>query len=243
MSLCVLTSLRTLRDLSASSTPRSFEDLACASPSPYKSEPFLLRWTFPLPNCTLTVERSRGPSLSCATALAICHQWTCSCISSKRRAQARSCGLASTVLLERCCWRSSSSPIRASRSTSSKCGVTGGTPLSWTGFLFTGRRSPISRSPGISRTYLLKSRRCATSFLAFKHLLTRWSCSNLSSALRPSRVILVCCLTMLFLVYLHTVLIYFLCIAFFLRRHGTKRGEEEDASWGNLQTQSLCWPL
>ena len=84
---------------------------------------------------------------------------------------------------------------------------------------------------------------CATSFLVCKHRLTRWSCSSLSSALRPSRVILVSCLTLLFLVYLHIVLIYFLCIVVFLCRHGVKRGEEEDVCCCSLQAQSWCRPI
>jgi len=80
-----------------------------------------------LPNYTLTIGRSWGSSISCATTLAIRHQWTCSSTSSRWRAQARSCGSAS---LGGCCWRSSSSPIRVLRSTFSKCGAIGGTPLS-----------------------------------------------------------------------------------------------------------------
>ena len=87
-----------------------------------------------------------------------------------------------------------------------------GFPLYWA-------ENPISRSPGASRTYLLKNGRCAISFLVFKQRLTRWSCSSLSSALRLSRVILVPCLTLLLLIYLHTVLV-FLCIVVFLYRHG-----------------------
>jgi len=106
-------------------------------------------------------------------------------------AQARSCGLASTELLGGFCWRSSNSPIKASKGISSRFNATGGTPLSWTGFLSTGRRNLNSRSPDALRTYPHQNERCVTSSLVFKHRLTRLSCSNLSLAPRPLRVIFV----------------------------------------------------
>ena len=80
-------------------------------------------------------------------------------------------------------------PTKVSRGTSSSFDATGGTLPSLTGFPSTGRRNLSSRSPSASTTCLHRNGRCGTSSLVFKHRLTRLSCSNLSSALRPLRVI------------------------------------------------------
>ena len=183
-------SLWTQRDYSASSTLPCSKDLPFAYPSLASSESSSLKSMSPPPCCTQTAGRLLGPSRSCATALAIRHQWTCSCTSWRPRVLEEVVGK-----LQRSCWEGSSNSLSAVIQGLQREVLQGSVqqkgPHSLRQVSPTGQRNLNSRSPGASRTYPHGNERCATSFLAFKRRLTPLSCSNLSLALRPLRVTLV----------------------------------------------------
>ena len=224
MNLCVLTSRRTQRDPSVSSTQQSSRDLDFAYPLLALSTPFLLKSMWPLPSYTPTAGHSLGHSPFSATTLAIRRRWMSSSHFLRPRVQGRSYGWISMGSLEGYCWPSSSNRIRASKGSSSRYGAASQTSPSWMGSLFIGWRNLGSRNPETSRTYPRGNERCALSSHTWEQCLALSSCSSLSTTLRLLRAILVSPLSLFLLKFLFACVLYwsrFLCYVLFLCMHGT----------------------